>query len=113
MLQGADYGWHEEQNDPTPFIRYMLKVILACYTEFEERVGMMNANGVKSTAYDMVKVYASEKIGKFTSADVIAACPGAGRSALLAALKKLTEENIIVKLGNGRSTYYVRSDAVE
>lgn len=113
VLQGADYGWHEEQNDPTPFIRYMLKVILACYTEFEERVGMMNANGVKSTAYDMVKVYASEKIGKFTSADVIAACPGAGRSALLAALKKLTEENIIVKLGNGRSTYYVRSDAVE
>lgn len=110
VLQGADYGWHEEQNDPTPFIRYMLKVILACYTEFEERVGMMNANGVKSTAYDMVKVYASEKIGKFTSADVIAACPGAGRSALLAALKKLTEENIIVKLGNGRSTYYVRSD---
>lgn len=113
VLQGADYGWHEEQNDPTPFIRYMLKVILACYTEFEERVGMMSASGVKSTAYDMVKAYVSEKIGKFTSADVIAACPGAGRSALLAALKKLTEEQIIIKMGVGRSTCYVRSDAVE
>jgi len=42
---------------------------------------------------------------------VIAACPGAGRSAILSALKKLTEENVIVKCGAGRGTYYVRSDA--
>ena len=74
---------------------------------------MMNKRGVRSTAYDMVKAYASEKIGKFTGADVIAACPGAGRSAILAALKKLTEEAAVVKKGSGRSTYYVRSDAVE
>lgn len=110
-LQRADYGWHDEQNDPTPFIRYMLKVILACYTEFEERVGMVSTGGAKSTAYDMAKVYVSGKIGKFTSADVIAACPGAGRSALLAALKRLTQENVVVRMGSGRSTYYVRSDA--
>lgn len=58
VLQGADYGWHEEQNDPTPFIRYMLKVILA------------------------------------------------------GSIKKLTEEKHIVRLGAGRSTYYVRSDAL-
>ena len=113
VLQGADYGWHEEKNDPTPFIRYMLKVILACYTEFEERVGMMNDRGVKSSAYDMVKGYVMNKLGKFTGADVIAACPGAGRSAILAALKRLTEEGMIVKCGSGRSTYYVRKDALE
>ena len=113
VLQGADCGWHEEKNDPTPFIRYMLKIILACYTEFEERVGMMNDRGVKSSAYDMVKGYVINKLGKFTSADVIAACPGAGRSAILAALKKLTEEGMIVKCGGGRSTYYVRKDVLE
>ena len=113
VLQRADYGWHEEKNDPTPFIRYMLKIILACYTEFEERVGMMNDRGVKSSAYDMVKSYVMNKLGKFTSADIIAACPGAGRSAILAALKKLTEEGMVVKCGGGRSTYYVRKDALE
>lgn len=113
VLQGANYGWHEEKNDPTPFIRYMLKVILACYTEFEERVGMMNDRGVKSSAYDMVKGYVMNKLGKFTGADVISACPGAGRSAILAALKKLTEEGMIVKCGGGRSTYYIRKDALK
>ncbi|MCM1253522.1 MAG: Fic family protein [Clostridium sp.] len=112
-LERADYGWHEETNDPTPFIRYMLKVILACYTEFEERVGMLSVGRTKSRAYDIVKAYVTEKIGKFTGAEVIAACPGAGRSAILAALKKLTEEKEIVKCGSGKNTYYVRSDVFE
>jgi Fic family protein len=107
-LQKADYGWHEEQNDPTPFIRYMLKVILACYTEFEERVDMINTRGIKSSTYDIVKNYVSEKIGKFTSSDVIIACPSAGRSAILAALKKLVENGTIIKHGSGRNTYYTR-----
>lgn len=32
--------------------------------------------------------------------EVIAACPGAGRSVILNALKKLTEEKVIVKVYN-------------
>lgn len=108
-LEESDVGWHEEENDPTPFIRYMLQVILACYTEFEERVGLMAENGNGSTAYDIVKKYTEEKIGKFTGADVVAHCPSIGRSSALSALKKLTEEGLIIRKGSGRSTFYVRS----
>ena len=79
-LEEADAGWHEEKNDPTPFIRYMLQAILACYTEFEERVGFMTESGKNSTAYDIVKRYTEEKIGRFTGADVVAHCPSIGRS---------------------------------
>lgn len=35
ILERVDAGWHEEQNDPTSFIKYMLQVVLACHTEFE------------------------------------------------------------------------------
>lgn len=108
-LEKSDAGWHEEENDPTPFIRYMLQVILACYTEFEERVGLMAESG--STAYDIVKKYTEEKIGKFRGADVVAHCPSVGRSSALAALKKLTEEGRIIREGSGRSTFYVRADS--
>ncbi|MBR0090789.1 MAG: Fic family protein [Lachnospiraceae bacterium] len=110
-LEEADAGWHEEENDPTPFIRYMLQAILACYTEFEERVGLMTERGNGSTAYDIVKKYIEEKIGKFTGADVVAHCPGIGRSSALAALKKLTEEGLIIREGSGRSAFYVRADS--
>ena len=49
-------------NYPIPFIRYMLQVILACNTELEERVGLMNENGNGSTAYDIVKTYTEKNI---------------------------------------------------
>ena len=112
-LEAADTGWHEEKNDPTPFIRYMLTVILACYTEFEDRVGLMSKAGAASSAYDIVKRYVTDKVGKFTGADVVAHCPSIGRSSALAALKKLMEEGVILRYGTGRSTFYIRADSIE
>ena len=113
VLEMADAGWHEEKNDPTPFIRYMLMVILACYTEFENRVGLMEKAGSTSMAYDVVKKYVKDKVGKFTGSDVVVNCPSIGRSSALAALKKLTEEGVILRQGSGRSTFYVRADAIK
>ena len=112
VLECIDAGWHEEQNDPTPFIKYMLQMILACYTEFEARAGLVS-DGHRSTVYDVVKAYVTGKIGKFTGAEVIAACPSGSRSAVLGALKQLTNEEVIVKCGTGRRTFYVRKDAME
>lgn len=59
----------------------------------------------------MVKKYAEEKLGKFTGADVVAHCPSIGRSSVLAALKKLSEEGIIIREGSGRNTFYYRADS--
>ena len=111
-LEASDLEWHEGRNDPTPFIRYMLSVLLACYTEFEDRVGLMEPKERGSSAYDLVKTYAEEKVGKFTSSDVLVHCPSLGRSSVLAALKRLTSEGLIRRLGAGRNTFYVRSDHV-
>ena len=108
VLQEIDYGWHEEKNDPTPFIKYMLQVVLASYLEFEERVGVIDGTGVKSSSYDVVKVYVENKIGKFTPADVLANCPGVGRTSVFNALKKLNEEGFIDKHGEGKGSFYVQ-----
>ena len=110
-LEAADAGWHEGTNDPTPFIRYLLTVILACYTEFEERVGLLQDTDLRGSSYDIVKRYVENKVGKITGADVVAHCPGIGRSSALAALKRLTSEGIILRMGSGRNTYYIRSDS--
>lgn len=71
----------------------------------------MNENGNGSTAYDIVKKYAEEKLGKFTGADVVAHCSSIGRSSVLAALKKLIEEGVIIREGSGRKTFYYRADS--
>ncbi len=108
VLQNIDYGWHEEKNDPTPFIKYMLQILLACYLEFEERVDVMENTGIKSSAYDIVKAYATNKLGKFTAADVLINCPSVGRTSVFNSLKRLTDEGIIEKHGERQQAFYIK-----
>lgn len=109
VLMRIDHGWHEAKNDPTPFIKYLLQIVLSCYREFEERVGLVS-DRTHSTVYDVVKAFVMDRVGKFTGAEVVAACPSGGRSSVLSALNRLVKEGLITKMGTGRSTFYVRSD---
>jgi Fic family protein len=108
-LQKSDQGWHERTNDPKPFIKYMLSIILSCYREFESRITIANAAGAKSTSYDIVKAYVNERIGKFSKREVLAGCPSLGSSSVESALKKLVENGTLVRIGAGRKTLYVRA----
>lgn len=110
VLEETSRGWHEEQNDPTAFIKYLLSIVLNCYRDFEERIDTI---GPKSTAYDIVKKAVSEKLGKFTKKDILELCPSLGSSSVEAALKKLKDEDYIRRNGNGRSTFYVRNPDAE
>ena len=111
-LQKADQGWHEGTNDPKPFIKYMLSIILSCYKEFEARVSIAYTSGAKSTSYDIVKAYVSERIGKFSKQEVLVGCPSLGSSSVESALKKLVEDGTLVRIGAGRKTLYARADAI-
>ena len=108
VLQQADKKWYEGENDPKPFIRYMLGIILSCYREFESRITVAAKTGRKSTAYDIVKTYTESTIGKFSKQDALIACPSLGSSSVESALKKLVEEGAIIRTGAGRKTMYMR-----
>ena len=109
VLQQADRKWHEGENDPKPFIRYMLAIILSCYRDLESRMRLSGQIGKKSTAYDIVKMYVQGTLGKFSKQDALEACPGLGSSSVESALKKLVEEGAVIRTGAGRKTKYMRS----
>ncbi len=109
VLQQADKGWHLGENDPKPFIKYMLGIILSCYREFESRVSLAAKTGKKSCAYDIVKSFTEHQLGKFSKQDALISCPSLGSSSVEATLKKLVEEGAIIKTGAGRKTMYMRS----
>ena len=107
-LQIVSEGWQVGRNDVKPFIRYMLQVILSCYVELESRADVIGR--ADHSAYDVVRAYVKSKVGRFRGTDAIEACSSAGRSAVLASLKRLAEEGVIRKEGVGRATFYVRND---
>ena len=112
-LQRADKGWHEGTNDPKPFIKYMLSVILSCYKEFEARVSIAYVSGAKRTSYDVVKAYASERIGRFSKQEVLMGCPSLGSSSVESALKKLVDNGTLIRIGAGKKTLYARAQSNE
>ena len=109
VLQQADQNWYEGENDPKPFVKYMLGIILSCYREFESRVTFAESTGKKSKAYDIVKAYTRKTLGKFSKQDALLSCPSLGSSSVESALKKLVEEGVIIRTGSGRKTMYMRN----
>ena len=122
-LEASSYRWHEGSEDPTVFVKYMLGVILACYREFESRINIVSdttivsetKNGkkkvitIRSKAYDIVKASVDTTIGKFTKQQIVNICPTISEKSVEAVLKKLLDENYIIKHGTGKGTFYSRS----
>ena len=122
VLEETSRNWHEAEDDPTPFIKYMLGVILACYREFEERVNIISETTVikttksgkarsvivKRSAYDIVKAAVDTKIGKFTKREIVNICPSISEKSVELAIKKLQDEGYVEKHGSGRNTFYAK-----
>lgn len=102
-LRQSSRGWMESENDDTPFVKYILGVILAAYRDFEERVNLV---GTKMSAREMVEKAVKLTIGKFTKSDIMELCPEIGRGSVENSLKAMCEEGLIKKEGKGRATFY-------
>lgn len=104
-LQQSSVLWYEDKHDDTPFIEYLLGIIVAAYKDFEDRANLISP---KLTAKEMVINAVLQQFGAFTKTDIMEYCPAIESSSVENALKELCDEFFIEKRGGGRSTYYVR-----
>ncbi len=105
VLQKSGLAWHEGENDETAFIKYMLRMILAAYRDFEARVSLTEE---KLPAPALVRRATREKLGKFTKSDILELVPQVGKASIEHALKTLCEEGYLERHGKGKATFYVR-----
>ena len=105
-LEVSQHGWQEGTDDPTPFIKYLLSVILAAYRDFDERMELVAGN---RSALEVVRQAAESQIGKFTKADMMELCPTLGKTSVESSIKKLVDEGVLMKHGKGRSTFYTKA----
>lgn len=99
-------GWHEGNDDPLPFIKYLLGTIIAAYRDLDDRFELVE---VKKPALETVRLATQNKIGKFTKQDIHELCPSLSISSIEGALRKLVESGEIKRDGTGRSTFYYRT----
>lgn len=102
-LQSSQDGWYEGNDDPSPFIKYLLGTILAAYREFERRMDIITE---KLPAIEMVRKATSVKIGKFNKADIMELCPALSNTTVQKALSSLVNEGYLERHGIGKATFY-------
>jgi len=105
-LQDGSEGWHEGENDYTPFVRYTLGVILNAYVEFESRVEHLKHRDISKA--DRVKKVFDDKIGKVSKKDIMEICPDISGTTVERTLGSLLKEGYLIKVGAGAKIGYVK-----
>ncbi len=104
-LGASQEGWTKGNDNPVPFIKYLLSTILAAYKDFEDRFKIIEE---KLPVIDTVRKAVNNKIGWFTKQDIRELCPSISVSSIEGALRKLIELGEIRREGNGKNNKYVR-----
>ncbi len=104
-LQNSSQGWHENENDYSHFVRYMLGVILSAYRDFSARVKVLTTSGLSKP--DRIREIIKDTLGKITKADIMQKCPDISQVTVQRTLNDLVKSGDIIKIGGGRYTSYV------
>jgi Fic family protein len=104
-LQKSSIGWHENNNDYAPFVKYMLSVILAAYREFASRVQVVAESKISKP--ERIANIIEETLGKVTKSGIREKCPDISVTTIQRTLNDLLRNNRIKKIGGGRYTSYI------
>ena len=104
-LAASQDGWSEGNDNPVPFIKYLLGTILAAYRDFGDRFALVET---RRSALETVRLATQEKIGRFTKQDIRDLCPSLSISSVEGALRNLVSSGELRREGSGRKTCYYR-----
>ena len=96
---------HEGQDDPIPFVKYLLGTILSAYRDFADRFAIVET---KHSAIEKVRMATQNKIGRFTKQDIREQCPSLSISSVESALRNMVALGELKREGTGKNTCYFR-----
>lgn len=102
-LELSQTGWHEEKDDPTPFVKFLLGTIISAYRDFEDRMEIISPSSA-----DTVRKAVESRIGKFTKREIVELCPNLSASTVERNLRAMVNRGTLEKHGAGKSTVYLR-----
>ena len=104
-LQSSSLGWHDNENNYEPFVKYYLGIVLKAYNEFESRVEYLRYKGLSKP--DRIKAAIEQNVGKITKKEIMDLCPDISKVTVERTLTELVKRGYIVKVGAGPSTGYI------
>lgn len=104
-LQESSKGWHENQNDYAPFVKYILSIVLAAYREFVSRSNVIMDK--KLSKPDRVAKIIEDSFEKVTKQFILNKCPDISETTVQRTLNELLKQGKIIKKSGGRYSSYI------
>ena len=104
-LHQSSFGWHENENDYAPFVRYLLGTIVAAYRDFSSRVQLLITSGLSKP--ERIRALIKDTLGKITKTEIMEKCPDISQITVQRTLNELQKQGEIIKLSGGRYTAYI------
>ena len=104
-LQQSSHGWHENENDYAPFVRYMLGAIVAAYRDFSSRVKVLVTSGMSKP--ERIRELIKGTFGRIKKTEIMEQCPDISQATVQRTLIDLHKSGEIIKLSGGRYTAYI------
>ena len=105
-LLRSSTGWHENQNDYSPFLMEFLSVLYLCYKELDRRFAVVGSRSVTKQA--RVEATVLNSLTPVSKAAICKILPDVSPTTVEAALGRMLKEGKIQKIGAGRATSYLR-----
>ncbi len=102
-LELSQTGWHEGKDDPTPFLKYLLGIIVSAYRDFEDRMGI-----ISPASEDTVRKAVESMIGRFTKREILELCPNISARTVERNLRAMVNQGKLEIQGSGKNTFYIR-----
>lgn len=104
-LKKSSVNWYNNGNNYSFFTEYYLGIILRAYKDFSNRIEYMTNK--KMTAKKRILLLIEKNISKITKKQIMEMCPDISISTIEKALNELTNEELILKIGDRRYTSYI------
>ena len=103
-LQQSSQGWHEEEQDPWPYINYILFILKIACQEFEERFSQVKSPRGEKTKIILQAIDRAESLFRVT--DIHRACPSVSVDMIRRVLKNLRANDQVECLGRGQNAQW-------
>lgn len=105
-LHWSSEQWHSGDNDPFPFIRYMLMIVMKAYMDCNERLNHLGKK--KLTSPERVLREMQKSLLPLSKNEIMLLCPDLSQKTIERALKELQASSKISLIGSGRASKYRR-----
>lgn len=106
-LLASTHGWHEQANDPWPWLSYFIDTVTTAYDTFESRAAADRKHGTKQERVRDYVLHHADSV--FRIADIRAALPGVSDQTIRLALDALKSKGLITPDGVGRGAVWRRA----